>query len=95
MRADIAIILDRLKKTLGQLPQIKAFVFGSAVQTNSPLNDIDILVIYMDPALLSKTDFTGPVISEYHGPVITEINGPKFRIIFGGRWANFSLDQAC
>lgn len=54
MRADIAIILDRLKKTLGQLPQIKAFVFGSAVQTNSPPNDIDILVIYMDPALPAR-----------------------------------------
>ncbi|CAG5001247.1 hypothetical protein DYBT9275_02627 [Dyadobacter sp. CECT 9275] len=44
---------------------------------------------------MSKTDFTGPIISEYHGPVITEINGPKFRIIFGGRWAKFSSGQAC
>ncbi|MCE7066689.1 hypothetical protein [Dyadobacter sp. CY326] len=46
--------------------------------------------LFVMPNFLSKTDFTGPVISEYHGPVITEINGPKFRIIFGGRWAKFS-----
>jgi predicted nucleotidyltransferase len=51
MSTEIAIIVDRLNEKLGRSEQIKAFAFGSAVQSNKTPNDIDIMVVYSDPTI--------------------------------------------
>lgn len=50
MTPDIASICDLLKESIQHVGQIKAYVFGSASRPNTVPSDIDILIIYNEPA---------------------------------------------
>ena len=54
MRVELTHIADILKNRLGLTEQIRAFAFGSSVDTNKRPNDIDIVIIYVDPLVPQK-----------------------------------------
>ncbi|XHR94298.1 hypothetical protein ACFJIV_29095 [Mucilaginibacter sp. UC70_90] len=49
MSAEITAVADLLKENFPKTGQIRAFAFGSAVCANKTPNDIDIMIIYVDP----------------------------------------------
>jgi len=50
MRAEIITVAKLLRENFPKTGQIRAFAFGSAICTNKTPNDIDIMIIYVDPA---------------------------------------------
>jgi predicted nucleotidyltransferase len=50
MTLNIISIRDRLKESILKIGQIRVYIFGSAIRPDTVPNDIDIFIIYDDPA---------------------------------------------
>ncbi len=54
MRDEITNIANILSENFKKITNIEVFAFGSAIRIDSKPNDIDILVVYEDPAIPGK-----------------------------------------